>query len=180
MRIPIESACWRALACSEAHASYHASASGPLYCLAEYIGFATVVMTELELREIERQILLRDVVISANNSAFEQRPERLDIVRVNLATHILACIMGDDFVRKAKPQIPITAASSVAIRLTRSATAFRTNPLSVCSLVSSITLQTTFPLRAIAPMTAVLPVLAAPRPLYRARRSHGDSSAFRR
>jgi hypothetical protein len=45
---PTESACWRAIACSEAPASLRASASGPRYCLSENIGFATVVVTELK------------------------------------------------------------------------------------------------------------------------------------
>jgi hypothetical protein len=40
MKTPIGSACWRALDCPEALASLRASTSGPLYLLAENIGFA--------------------------------------------------------------------------------------------------------------------------------------------
>jgi len=70
MRIPIESACWRALACSEAPASYHASAASHRF--PEDIGVLAVVETELKLREIQRQISLAHVVIGPHDSTLEQ------------------------------------------------------------------------------------------------------------
>jgi hypothetical protein len=54
MKIPIESACWRALACSEAPASCHASAAS--YGLSKDVGILAVVMAKLKFREIQRQI----------------------------------------------------------------------------------------------------------------------------
>ena len=80
-------ACWRLWACSEALASQRASAS--CYCFAKDIGVVAVVVAESKLREVERQILLAHVVIRANDSALQQRPERFDVVRVNLAAHVL-------------------------------------------------------------------------------------------
>jgi hypothetical protein len=61
-------------------------------------------------------------------------------------------------------QIAVAAALVGRDRLTLSATVFSTKWLRVSALVSSMTLQTTLPLRAIAPMTVVLPVSAEPSP----------------
>jgi hypothetical protein len=56
----------------------------------EHIGIIAMVMTELELREVERKVLFADVVVGANDSALEQRPEAFDRVGVDRATNILA------------------------------------------------------------------------------------------
>jgi hypothetical protein len=85
MEIPTESACWRQDACSEASASYHASAA--CYRLAENIGFMAIIEPELKLREVQRQIFLADIVIRPNNSALEQRPERINRLRMDFAAY---------------------------------------------------------------------------------------------
>jgi hypothetical protein len=52
---PIESLCWRALACSEAPASCHASA--PCYRQTEDVLSLAVIEPELKLVQVQRQIL---------------------------------------------------------------------------------------------------------------------------
>jgi hypothetical protein len=86
----------------------YASASGPLYRLAENIGFAAVVMPELELGEVEREIFLADMVEAAHDAAFEETPERFEIVGVNLAAYIFTLSVADGFVREVFLQKAIT------------------------------------------------------------------------
>jgi hypothetical protein len=95
--IPIESVCWRALACSEVPASLCASAS--CYRFPKDVGILAVVMTELEFRKVQRQIFLADVVVSADHATLEQAPERFDVVGVDLAANILAFAMIDGLMR---------------------------------------------------------------------------------
>jgi hypothetical protein len=66
---PIEPACWRALACSEARASYCASAAS--YRLSKDVFVVPIVESELELREVQQQIFFAHVMISADNSALQ-------------------------------------------------------------------------------------------------------------
>jgi hypothetical protein len=102
--------CWRASACSEAPASCRVSASSPLYRLAEYVAFAAVVMPELKFGQVQRQILLTDMVIGTYDAALEQRPERIKIRGMDFATHILASRMVDRLVRIAQcVQVMITS-----------------------------------------------------------------------
>ncbi len=64
--------------------------SAPRYSGAEDVGVVPVVIAELKLGHVERQILGRDVVESAKDAALKQRPETVDGLRVNHATDILA------------------------------------------------------------------------------------------
>src|ERR1700730_5829594 len=105
--IPTEQACWRALACSEAPASCRASAA--CYGLAEDIGVVAIVVAELKFSQIERQIFLAHVVERPNDSAFEQRPERINVLSVNLAAHVLALYMANGLMRICGRQEPIAA-----------------------------------------------------------------------
>jgi hypothetical protein len=52
------------------------------------VGILAIVMTELKLRQVQRQIGLADVVIGADNSALQQTPEGFQIVRMDLAAHV--------------------------------------------------------------------------------------------
>src|SRR5260370_42277224 len=54
-------------------------ASTPRYRPAEDVGFPTVVMAELKLCQVERQILLGDVMIGAHHAQLEQCPERINV-----------------------------------------------------------------------------------------------------
>ena len=67
----------------------------------EGIGILAVVMPEAELIQIKREIILRDVVIAADDSALQQGPETLDIVSVDLSANILAFAVVHDIVREA-------------------------------------------------------------------------------
>src|SRR6476620_11627807 len=88
MVTPTESSRWRRFRSTEASASRHASASGPRYRLTEDVGSLAVVMTELELREIQRQILLADVVVRADDAALQKRPERFDVVGTTMSRFV--------------------------------------------------------------------------------------------
>jgi hypothetical protein len=100
-----ESACWRLSACSEAPASLCTSAA--CYGFPEYVRVVTVVVAELELREIEREISLADVVIRADDSALQPCPERIAIGRVDLAAHVLAFVVIYGFVPKVTVQTAV-------------------------------------------------------------------------
>ncbi len=98
--IPIALAPLASLQPSETPASQRASASGPRYRLAENIGFTAVIMAELKLSQIEREILLADMVEASHNATLEEAPERFEIVGVNLAAHIFALSVSDGLVRE--------------------------------------------------------------------------------
>ena len=101
-------ACWRLDACSEASASYHASALGPRYCLTEYICLASVVVTKLKFCEVKRQIFLADMVKASHHAALEKAPERFQIIGVYLAANIFALAMAHRFMREIFFQETIT------------------------------------------------------------------------
>jgi hypothetical protein len=103
--MPIELACWRAFACSEAPASYCTSAAS--YGYAENIFIVPIVKAELELVQIERQVLCADVVIRADNATLEQRPERFNRIGMDFTAHIFAARMSDRFMREVTANIVI-------------------------------------------------------------------------
>jgi hypothetical protein len=80
MRTAIELACWPLDA--EAAASVANSAS--CYDQIEDVGVLAVVETEGKLIEIQRQIILADVMVCANHATLEQRPERFDVVGMDV------------------------------------------------------------------------------------------------
>jgi hypothetical protein len=43
----------------------------------------------LELGDVERQVLLADLVIGANHAAFQDRPETFDRIGMDRADHVL-------------------------------------------------------------------------------------------
>src|SRR5260221_10722660 len=57
--------------------------------------------------EIQRPVFLADVVISAHNPAFEQRPKRLNVVRVDIAAYVFATSMMDGFMPHAATEIVV-------------------------------------------------------------------------
>src|SRR5208282_5707338 len=64
------------LCAAEADASVPTSAS--CYHVEKDIRILAIVEAILKLRQIERQVLLAQVVVRADHSALEQRPERFD------------------------------------------------------------------------------------------------------
>ena len=65
------------------------SSSGP-HDRTEHVRVAAVVVAEREFVDVERQVLLRHVVERTHDSTLEQRPERVDRARVDLAANVLA------------------------------------------------------------------------------------------
>jgi hypothetical protein len=105
MEVPIESACWRALACSEAPASLCASAAS--YGLSKDVGILSIVVAELKLREVEREIFLTHVMVRHDDSAFEQRPEGIERLGMHFAAHIFTLHVINGHVRKHTIQVLI-------------------------------------------------------------------------
>jgi len=102
MRIPIESACWRLCACSEAPASCCASAAS--YGLSKDVVIVPIIESELKFREVQRQVLPADVVVGADNAALQEAPEILDVVRVNLTANVflgpvINCFVATNVIR---------------------------------------------------------------------------------
>ena len=78
MRTPTERARWRRSQIAETVASSHVSA--PCYGTPEDVRIVPIVESETELREIQRQIFLANVVVGADDPALQERPERIDIL----------------------------------------------------------------------------------------------------
>src|SRR5215469_7429780 len=95
---PTEPACWRLDACSEASASYHASAA--CYRRTEDVLIFPVIVAKLELSKVQRQIFFAYMVEAPHNPAFQQAPERFDIVGMNFATNIFALAVAHCVMRK--------------------------------------------------------------------------------
>ena len=93
MATPIASfpACWPLLSLAETVTSDHASAA--CYRRIENIRVHAVVVSELKLGDIQRQIFFAHLMECADDTAFEDRPEALNRIRVNRANNVLAHFM---------------------------------------------------------------------------------------
>jgi len=91
----------------DAEASASSGASASCYGSAEDIGVLAIVVAKLKFRKVQRQILLGHMMEAAHNATLEQRPERFEVVRVDLAAHILARAVLDGFVRNVAAQIVV-------------------------------------------------------------------------
>lgn len=122
----------------------------------EDVGVIAIVISELEFRDVQMQILPTNLVESANNAALQDRPEAFNRVRMDCTNDTLANRMVNGLVREAMLQPNIAGISICASKLTRFDTVSRA--LSVFRSVLSTTRATTLPLRFTAPTTGVLPV----------------------
>jgi hypothetical protein len=94
---------------SDAEASASSVASASCYGRAENICVLAVIMAELELREVKWKVLLADVVVVPDDSALEQTPEVLNVVRMNLSAYIFAVSVRNRFMRISESvQVVIT------------------------------------------------------------------------
>ena len=59
----------------------------------ENVGIVPIVEAERKLREIQRQIFLAHIVVSADDSTLQQRPEGVDVLSMYFAAHILTRAM---------------------------------------------------------------------------------------
>jgi hypothetical protein len=97
MVILVEQVRWRRSQIAETVASSHVSAS--CYGAPKDVRVVPIVESEGKFIQVERQIFLAHVVIRADDSAFQERPESLDCVRVYDAAHVLIVAVPDKFVR---------------------------------------------------------------------------------
>jgi hypothetical protein len=83
---------WPRLSLAETVASDRASAD--CYCRSEDIGVVAVVVPELKFSDVQRQILLADLMVAANDPALEDAPEAFNRVGVEPTTYSPAvCLM---------------------------------------------------------------------------------------
>jgi hypothetical protein len=90
---------------AEAPASSDASASS--YRVKENVRVLPIVKAPLKLVQVQRQIFLGDVVIGADHAAFQERPERFDIVGVHVAAYPLFLRMVDALMRASKQPVAL-------------------------------------------------------------------------
>lgn len=93
--------------CASTYSCGSACASAPCYGVTENVGIVAVVVTELELRDVQGQIFAADLVIGAHHTALNQRPEPFNRVRVDGTNNIFARAVPDDLMREAAVQVPI-------------------------------------------------------------------------
>ncbi len=74
----------------------------------ENIGVQSIVIPELKFRYVQMQILLADLVVCANYTALQDRPEAFDGVGVDCANDMLADAVVNDTVRETivQPIVP--------------------------------------------------------------------------
>ena len=65
---------------------------------AEDVGIVPIVVAELKLSDVQRQILTADFVEAAHNAALQERPETVDGLGVDRAVYILSSAMPDNAV----------------------------------------------------------------------------------
>src|SRR5258708_4271451 len=66
-----------------------------------------VVVAELELSDVERQVLGADFVERADHASLEDRPEAFNRVGVDRSDHVLALGVVDNLVRKLRVETAI-------------------------------------------------------------------------
>jgi hypothetical protein len=100
----IASACW-----DDAEASASSDASASSYSRPEDVRVLAIVVAELKLIQVQRQIFLAHVVISADYAALQKRPERFQIVGMHFAAHVFMRLVIDVLMRKSLIQLLIAS-----------------------------------------------------------------------
>ena len=72
----------------------------PLIASPKMSAFNAIVVPELELSDVQRQIFVADLVEAAHDAALDERPETFDRVRVDCANDMLAFGVVNGFVRE--------------------------------------------------------------------------------
>lgn len=83
--------------------------SAPLYRRSEDVGIEAVVIAELKLRDVERQIFGAYLMIAAHDTALYQRPETFDRIGVNSTNDALTGFMIDHAMRIFFAEIAVSA-----------------------------------------------------------------------
>jgi hypothetical protein len=114
--------CWPLPSLAETVTSDHASAA--CYRRLKHIGIEAVVIAELKLRDVQRQIFGRHFVERADHATLEDAPKALNRVRVDRANNVLAAMVVNFLVRQvakivavARPRIRRQEANLVGNRL---------------------------------------------------------------
>ena len=94
----------------DAEASASSDASAFCYDFIEDVGILAVVEAIGKLVRIERQIFLAHVVVRA---ALRERPQRFDVIGVNVPAHIFATRIANGFVRDAFAKIVVVLLSDI-------------------------------------------------------------------
>ena len=128
----------------------------------ENVAIEAVVVSELKLRDVQRQIFLADLVEATDNSALEDAPKAFNRVRVNCADDVRPLVV-DAPCGTLGASIGVCPAIVGANRLTLSEIISFTKPSALSRVDASITRAMTLPLRSTAPMTGILPEARAPR-----------------
>ena len=66
-----------------------------------------MIVAEGKFIQIQRQIILRNLMIGADHATLQQRPEALDVVGVDISAHVFAFAVIDGLVMYAFVEIPI-------------------------------------------------------------------------
>jgi hypothetical protein len=85
---------------AETFASSDASAS--CYSRPENVRVLPVVVAELKLIQVERKILLADVVVRPNDAPLEQRPEAFDVVGMDVPANVFVLEVLHGVVQEAE------------------------------------------------------------------------------
>ena len=83
-------------------------ASAPLNRRSENICIKAVVILELGLRNVERQIFAAHLVVAPNDAALEDAPEAFNGLCIHCADDILMLGMVNSAGREAKAEVPVT------------------------------------------------------------------------
>src|ERR1700733_13731118 len=83
------------------------NASAPLNCRPENICIVSVVVPELELRDVQRQIFAANFVETADDAAFENTPEAFNRVGMDCADDVLSRTVIDNAMRIGAAKRPV-------------------------------------------------------------------------
>jgi hypothetical protein len=78
----------------DAKAPASSDASAPSYGAPENVRVIAVIEAEGKLVQVERQVFTAHVMVCTDDATFEQTPERIDALGMNLAAYVLASRMG--------------------------------------------------------------------------------------
>jgi len=90
--------------------SEHASAvacSAFCYDIRKDVWIVPVIMAIRKLRQVQRQVILRDIVKGPNDATLEQAPERLNVIRVHVPAHIFTSSMTHRGMREGAAKMMI-------------------------------------------------------------------------
>src|ERR1700731_754162 len=73
----------------------------PLNCRSEDVRVFAIVVAELKLRDVQRQILAADLVERTDHTALEDRPEALNCVGVDCTDDVLPDAVIDNAMRES-------------------------------------------------------------------------------